>query len=183
MIVVLLVCGCQRTTQDEPPPAPPKEQAASIHKDTAAPRFPIQPLHKTEQTQKPPQQQGGNAPPPTKLGPEYDVYEALLREGLKGVSINPAPPVIYLSLDHRDPPAEFLNRFAGTPIPVMAASAMPAKDPPKRVHVNFGPVEFTNPDKARVLGSCFASWVEYRCGTPWPMYAERQNGKWVVVHK
>jgi hypothetical protein len=180
LIVALLASGCVRGTGDAPEAPPQQVKVDPPRKHLSTPHRP-NPL--PQQTQTPPQQPVGNNQPTTTLGPEYDVYEALVREGLKGGSANPAPPTVFVSLNGNDPPVEFLRRFDGHRIPVKAAGTMPEKDPPQWVNVRLGEVQFTNPDQARVMGRWTAWCVQEKCGTPYPMYAERQNGKWVAVHK
>jgi hypothetical protein len=119
------------------------------------------------------------------LGPEYDVYEALIRYNVQDFAGTVRRPIVFLvALDGNDPPAEFLKRLADLKAPVWPASI--AKDLAPKVMVvgiTLGVVEWQGADEARVLGRVAESWVAHKCGTPWPMNASRKQGKWIVVVK
>jgi hypothetical protein len=116
------------------------------------------------------------------LGPEYDVYEALIRHHMKRLEAGDKKPAVFLvRIAGKDElPAEFLARFAGSR---PAVKSLSGKGPGKGVLTvsAFGPVEWQGAGKARVLGTVFESWVPHTCGTPWPMDTRRKGEKWEVV--
>ena len=84
--------------------------------------------------------------------------------------------------DDTTPPAQFLKRFNNVPIPVKAGAG-PGGKKVDVVNVSLGPVQWEGANDARVSGTVFESWIQQKCGTPWPMYASRASGKWLVVNK
>jgi hypothetical protein len=128
--------------------------------------------------------------PQAGLGPEYDVYETLIRDVAvrydAKAPTRPAAIVVHLRLRESDddttPPAEFLRRFNNIGIPVKADAGQSGKKV-DFVDVNLGPVEWQGASDARVSGTVFESWVQQKCGTPWPMHASRASGKWCAVNK
>jgi hypothetical protein len=187
--IPLLVCGCCAQCADEPeaphPAPPPPKRVASVN-PTNQQATPVVPTNKQIKSDVPPSKSDNPPPkqvPVVNLGPEYDVYEALIRQSVASFSASETKPTAFLVyLAGNDPPAEFLKRFADLKIPVKPASMGQGLDPKTPVvGVSLGEVQWQGADKARVMGRVAESWVVHKCGTPWPMNVSRKQGKWCVV--
>ena len=128
--------------------------------------------------------------PPSTLGAEYDVYEAIIRHHIQHFAAGDGlkPEVYYVAIqlrdddDKTDPPAAFLQRFADLKVSVRAASVqMRVDDPRPAADIWLGPVEWQGTNDVRMMGRVYEAWVTQKCGTPWPMLASRKDGKWAMV--
>lgn len=115
--------------------------------------------------------------------PEYDLYEAALRQVATGPANDAggARVVYYVEVDGAGP-AGLFARFRGSAPAVEPASGYRKDDATVAAHLVHvqGEVQWQATDRARVFVRSHRADQVLDCGTPWPIPLRKVGGRWVA---
>ncbi len=138
---------------------------------------------------------GADAPPGPRSAHLHDIWEAVFSHELKRhLKHVPEVEVFFLEIEGRDPPAEFLARFADLPRPARPASV--ASGPQKKSRPRAGMIDKETGKQGRILRIDSLEWarddeVQVEGGyyenclsaTGMTYTVEWEDGRWVVTHE